>query len=1442
MDSNVNGGKGPSRGPRPFRPKIRQASIIIPKTGQRLNRTFTLGFSPGLTPPHGHGRADEESPLLNVPKDVRKPSDALRLLTKTTWLLYRNAMDFARSKTGKGVLKCSIAYLLGSLATFVPAIAAILGQQDGKHMVATITVYFHPARSQGSMFEAVVLAILAFAYATFIAFTSMGVSIFFGRVVDLVTIGHVIVLVVFCGGGLGFVGWIKQRLGHPLVNISCSLTSLAIITVLTKEGAVQAAEFSADKIVQVLKMIVMGVIATTAVSFLIFPESARIDLWENLISFTDTLSEVLTSTTGCFLVGSEEELRSPRYQAAMDKYKSQLASIDKNLVEAKYEHYIAGTEGEYQLEARLVRCMQRLAQNIGGLKSAATTQFLILAQPGSGISTGGRSGIDSGISGVEHSSLLGAIDEASELEENELTTDPASKDSTKSILSPEDVFAEFIEHLGPSIKSLAYTLREILADLRFGPKSDHVVMIDSHYRSSLEAAIRLYSQSRQDALSKLYDTNEVNKEWSKDVEADFEEIAASCGVFSYALQDFANEMIIYLDILDELKLEIEERPRGRTWNWLKVWRRHRGSTVTEVFGPVNAMDQEAYVLSNAPSVLHPTSPVTRSEPDSQKWTPRYRLWKALAMYRRDDTKFAIKVGAGAALYALPSFLSATRPFYQHFRGEWGLLSYMLVCSMTIGASNTTGYARFLGTCIGAVCAIITWTLSGENPVALAAFGWFMSFWTAYIIVAQGKGPMGRFIMLTYNLSALYAYSLSVKDLDDDNDEGGISPIITEITFHRTAAVLSGCVWGLIITRLIWPISARQKLKDGLSVLWLRMGLVWKRRPMECRLQGRASNAYMDLAEESHLHRFLAQLEKLRESAASEVNLRGPFPDASYKRLLGSTGGMLDALHAMNIMMLKESQMSAGEAAILQSTTAERAQLSLRITHLFQVMASSIKLEYPLNDALPSIESTRDRLLGKVFGFRKEEKSDIITSDQDFALLYSYALVTGQLAKAMKDISSELETLFGVLDEDVRSDSIALSIPNPLTLSKTNGTPAPSSSKAQKTTNAAQRIDLEPLYTNLKLAIGDQWGNYKEAISLFILGHLNQNELSLHIDHYVCADANTEHLHNQLVAAIYGNLLRDMPDQGVAPWVSANDKPTLLSKPLAGDEAEQRLKREVMQLPARDRRRIKEVADGQVADPLEMHIARSMHDYHLARQIKLPDAVPASAGGQVKTNWDLEIRKRYLPPLASETFEFPSPADLHARMVPICYEESLPNGCHHECAEFVSTALDYYMKAVVSNIVGRVRSDLPGINSVGGGVIVTSMHANATVKEVKKKDLEARKPLGTADMRLAISVGGWGELAQMPTIVEGMMNDWNEGVLEGWVYNEFDEHQQEPEDEMERGGKRPAMRPMTNGVVTNGIDAHDEGDDEEESWGWAGGATSDRRQLGTLLDECLAIGQ
>lgn len=58
------------------------------------------------------------------------------------------------------VLKCSLAYLLGSLFTFVPVLHDWInhggngGNQVASHMAATVTVFFNPAKSVGGMVEA----------------------------------------------------------------------------------------------------------------------------------------------------------------------------------------------------------------------------------------------------------------------------------------------------------------------------------------------------------------------------------------------------------------------------------------------------------------------------------------------------------------------------------------------------------------------------------------------------------------------------------------------------------------------------------------------------------------------------------------------------------------------------------------------------------------------------------------------------------------------------------------------------------------------------------------------------------------------------------------------------------------------------------------------------------------------------------------------------------------------------------------------------------------------------------------------------------------------------------------------------------------------------------------------------------------------------------------
>jgi transcriptional coactivator HFI1/ADA1 len=71
------------------------------------------------------------------------------------------------------------------------------------------------------------------------------------------------------------------------------------------------------------------------------------------------------------------------------------------------------------------------------------------------------------------------------------------------------------------------------------------------------------------------------------------------------------------------------------------------------------------------------------------------------------------------------------------------------------------------------------------------------------------------------------------------------------------------------------------------------------------------------------------------------------------------------------------------------------------------------------------------------------------------------------------------------------DPAALSRPSisstPILPPKSLISSAPSAQKISKSSHVPPRIDLEPLYTALKAAIGEHWGIYKETIGLFVLG-------------------------------------------------------------------------------------------------------------------------------------------------------------------------------------------------------------------------------------------------------------------------------------------------------------------------------------------------------------------
>lgn len=522
--------------------------------------------------------------------------------------------DFAKSPAGRGVLKCTLAYLLGSLATYLSPVSEFLGKPDGKHVVATITVYFHANRTWGSMVEAVLLAVCAIAYAQLISVLAMGLSVL-GTHVGFQAASHIMILVLCIGFGMGFLGWVKQKMGSPLVNVACTLASIAIITIVTKEEAIHHGYLSSVKVIQIFKILVMGVSITFLVNLLVWRTSAREGLRGSMGSAAVSLGDMLAMIARGFLNGSEDEVLSDDYTRILKQYRTAWGKITTNMKDAKTEHYIMGRERIYNLDREVVRSLEVLSQAIGGLRSAAETQIALLkeqpqestseqASPGSRSHspTLTRTGSQYFKIAQDRFMALDAISEESE--PASANASPAQGNVSLSPLppatfrAPSEIFDLFIALLGPSMKSLAYTLSEILKDPAYGPPPTYEITINDHFRQSLKDALSIYNETRTTALRELYKSIELGRSRSEKIQADIEEVAAACGHFSFSLQNVAEDIDAYLTVLEDLKYA--RATNIRTWDWAKFWRRWLDKP--EVKPDPQDPDQEALLEPGEPPI------------------------------------------------------------------------------------------------------------------------------------------------------------------------------------------------------------------------------------------------------------------------------------------------------------------------------------------------------------------------------------------------------------------------------------------------------------------------------------------------------------------------------------------------------------------------------------------------------------------------------------------------------------------------------------------------------------------------------------------------------------------------------------------------------------------------------------------------------------------------
>lgn len=559
--------------------------------------------------------------------------------------LETNAVRFSEwlsSVQGRGVLKCTFAYALASLATFVGPLSDFLGKPDGKHVVATITVYFHAARSAGSMIEAILIAVVAVIYAEVVSMLSMATSVFVGSQMGLVTLAHVLVVVIFIGGGFGFMGWVKQRMNNPLVNVGSTLASLAIIGVVTKENAVVDNVFSNQKISQVLKMLVMGIFCAAFVNLMIWRVDARQQLRASMRKASTSLGDILSDVTTSFLRGVSNHDVSPEHSASASAYAQAHTLLLRNLREAKFEQYFLGRERVYALERSTVRAIETLAHSIGGLKSAGKTQLKLLQDFARHASSHAEERTDT-LSGLPYPSPSGT-------EYNLTTQSTRSSDSppAEGYRAALQLHAVFTDKITSPMEELTSVLSQVLHEPPFGEPPSYEMRINESFGHRLSEKLRLYTDRRVEALQSIYDLIEKERKTNHQSRALSEEVAAACGHFTFSLQTFAEEMKKYLDILEDLSYA-NEHPR-RSWRWILWWKGENWRKPGVSALPFDSPETEALVKPIRHSSIPTGIPeALRRQRDTYNWqaapnksailaTVSQNVLRLMRKMARDDSK------------------------------------------------------------------------------------------------------------------------------------------------------------------------------------------------------------------------------------------------------------------------------------------------------------------------------------------------------------------------------------------------------------------------------------------------------------------------------------------------------------------------------------------------------------------------------------------------------------------------------------------------------------------------------------------------------------------------------------------------------------------------------------------------------------------------------------
>ncbi|KAF9258847.1 hypothetical protein L218DRAFT_974799 [Marasmius fiardii PR-910] len=1027
----------------------------------------------------------------------------------------------------RNILKCSIAYFVASLFTYNDYLSSFIST-GGKplasgHMVATVAVYFNPAKTMGGMLEADIFCVFGLFYSAFVALASMSMFWWIDVQPGLEWLADVIAIV-WVGVSMSVLAWLKLWMANPQFGTACSMMSIIIFVVVVKEGGL-------NTLLQVTFVIACGIGISNLVCYLIWPTTATANLQSNMTKTLDSFSRLLDMVTGTFLL-TETHKNQTKLQRAIEAHQNSFTSLKKNLKEAKSEWLFWGRlkspaaeecctpadrleqgynggsptirNGRERAYEDAVDCLNRLGQHLNGLRSGTRLQYELLK---AGVvemkPRRSRMKRDANDQSVLVDVSIPSATPAAEPSQAEDVEDTAI------LKAAAAMFGDLVDDLGPPMKALSAMCTHSFKRLRESFVQSRMQIHHHHYRSirnkrlktvfhpaefselvsEIEKALLRFESTSNHAVMRIYRKSDfmsglgpmassqlsqqyVGKSLSSSVGSlsgeSGHQISASntekdnrlipsqdnehvflVYFFIFTLQEFSRELVSLVDAMERIyNFEQQRMTWARWWKrfsafcagcvgsikWL--WRKDheihpKSNNAASRVGLTRRISQ--YIIPEQRSdrpwfpKVKPHAPDTILTPSRKHMTLvgkiKQLVWAFGKRLTERDAKYAIKTGMATAMLAAPAFFDSTRPIFVDYYGDWALISYFVVMSPTIGATNFMGVHRVLGTLFSAVIAAGIYTLFPENAVVLAIFGFFYSIPCFYFLVGKPQyAPSARFVLLTYNLTCLYCYNLRVKDLS-----------VIHVAEHRALAVTVGVVWAWLVSRYWWPSEARRELSRALGEFCLNMGWLYTRLvesnsdcetedPGNHEISGQHlqqqtklnSSIQEFMAMELHLQIKLIEMQGLLAQTQHEPRLKGPFPVALYRTILISLQTILDRLHSMRCVTTREEWYTNVRKDFILPVQAERREMVGNIILFFSILASAFQLKAPLPPYLPPAEESRQRLVDAIRRLKIVRNRDAKGSRQ--LLFFAYALTMKGVTQELKVLGRTLQDAFGVIGQ------------------------------------------------------------------------------------------------------------------------------------------------------------------------------------------------------------------------------------------------------------------------------------------------------------------------------------------------------------------------------------------------------------------------------------------